>query len=293
MQNNMLVTILTPTYNRAGMLPILYESIKKQLCLDFEWIIVDDGSIDNTSDIVKPWLDETLFSIRYIKQNNGGKHRAVNRGVKEAKGDLLFIVDSDDVLPIDSIAIIKTEYNKIKGNINYCGICGLKAYFTGGKVGGENNYSELECNSLDFRYKYHIKGDVAEVFITDIIKQYPFPEISGEKFCPEDVVWQRIAKKYNFHNFYKKIYLCDYFPDGLTKKITKIRMQSPVASTICYKELTEAVVPLIIKVRASINYWRFWLCPSKERKKCIKPYWIWTLPLGWLMHLNDKIHNNY
>lgn len=286
----MLVTILTPTYNRANMLPLLYESLKKQSCQDFEWIVVDDGSIDNTSELLKKWQLEHSFTIRYIKQANGGKHRAVNRGLIEAIGELLFIVDSDDILPIDSIATIKTEYDKIRGNTIYCGICGLKAYFTGEKVGGENNYSEIECNSLDFRYKYRIKGDVAEVFITNVIRQYPFPEISGEKFCPEDVVWQRIARKYIFHNFYKKIYLCDYFPDGLTKKITKIRMQSPIASTICYKELSESAVPFIIKIRASINYWRFWFCHSKESKPRIKPYWIWTLPLGLLMHFNDQRH---
>lgn len=287
----MLVTIFTATYNRAGMLPSLYDSLKRQTSKDFEWLIIDDGSQDNTANVVKEWYSNEAFQIRFIRQPNGGKHRAINNGVKHAKGELFFIVDSDDQLTPDAIEIVKEEYAKIKGKPEYCGVCGLKAYFTGEKVGGENEYQELECNSHDFRYKYHIKGDVAEVFITRVFREFPFPEISGERFCPEDVVWQRIAEKYIFHNFYRKIYLCDYYPDGLTKKITKIRMQCPVGSTICYSELSKCNVPIVIKLRASINYWRFWFCKSNSQKPNIGLKWILTLPLGYIMHLNDTRKN--
>lgn len=287
----MLVTVFTPTYNRAHVLSNLYNSLIEQTCVDFEWLIVDDGSTDGTEELVSSWLGKQSFLIRYIKQENGGKHRAVNQGALEAKGELFFIVDSDDVLTEDAISIVKEEYEKVKDCSDYCGVCGLKAYFTGEKVGGEDDFTELECNSLDFRYKYNVKGDVAEVFKTDVIRRYPFPEIQGERFCPEAVVWQRIAQKYKFHYFYKKIYLCDYLQDGLTKKITLIRMQSPVASSICYKELSEARVPFKIKFRAAINYWRFWFCPSYNTKPLIKFLWFWAMPIGFLMHLVDEKRN--
>lgn len=286
-----MITIFTPTYNRAHVLPNLYNSLVEQTCTDFEWLIVDDGSSDSTEELVSLWMDKQPFQIRYIQQENGGKHRAVNRGALEAKGELFFIVDSDDVLTRNAISIIREEYKKVKDCPEYCGVCGLKAYFTGEKVGGEDNYTELECNSLDFRYKYNIKGDVAEVFKTDVIRQFPFPEIPGEKFCPEAVVWQRIAQRYIFHYFYKKIYLCDYLQDGLTKKITKIRMQSPVASTICYKELNEACVPFRIRLRAAINYWRFWFNSSDYPKPSIKVCWLLIMPLGFLMYLVDGKRN--
>ena len=97
----MLLTILTPTYNRAGMLPQLYNSLKKQACKDFEWVIVDDGSTDNTQEVVKAWLLGSDFPIRYFYKENGGKHTALNYAVQKIESELTFIVDSDDTLTID------------------------------------------------------------------------------------------------------------------------------------------------------------------------------------------------
>lgn len=283
----MLITVFTPTYNRAYILPKLYESLCRQTSKDFEWVVVDDGSTDETKELFSQWKKEATFPIHYDIVPNGGKHRAVNRGAKIAEGELFYIVDSDDQLPDDAISIIAEEYAKVRGRKDICGVCGLKAYFTGEKVGGEQNFGELECNSLDFRYKYKVKGDMAEVFRTSVIREFPFPEIDGEKFCPEAVVWQRVAAKYKYHYFYRKTYLCDYLPDGLTAKITKIRMQCPVASSICYSELSQADVPFVQKIRASINYWRFYFCKSKNKKASISPMWWFTMPLGLLFHLKD------
>lgn len=282
-----LVTVFTPTYNRAYVLPDLYKSLCHQFNKNFEWVVVDDGSNDDTEALFKEWIKDSGISIRYVKVPNGGKHRAVNIGARIAEGELFYVVDSDDQLPEDAISIIISEYEKVRNRKDLCGICGLKAYFTGEKVGGEQDFGEIECNSLDFRYKYKIKGDMAEVFRTSVIREFPFPEIECERFCPEAVVWQRMASKYKFHYFYRKIYLCEYLPDGLTAKITKIRMQCPVASTICYSELTQAKVPFLQKIRASINYWRFWFCPSNNKKASISPLWFWTMPLGWAMHIKD------
>mgnify|MGYP000014783409 CR=1 FL=1 len=284
----MLVTIFTPTYNRAYILSKLYVSLCKQTCKDFEWLVVDDGSTDDTKSLCCKWKEEADFPIHYVSVSNGGKHRAVNYGAKIAVGELFFIVDSDDQLPDDSISIISEEYNKVRDREDICGICGLKAYFSGEKVGGEQTFESFVCNSLDFRYKYHIRGDMAEVFRVKIIREFPFPEIPNEKFCPEAVVFQRIASKYDFYYFYRKIYLCDYLPDGLTARITRIRMQCPVASTICYSELIKSKVPIIQKIRASINYWRFWLCQTTNQKANIGVLWLITFPLGFMMHINDK-----
>lgn len=286
----MLVTIFTPTYNRAYILPKLYESLRQQSCKDFEWLVIDDGSTDNTKHLFEEWNNNNKdFPIRYITTSNGGKHRAMNLGAKLSNGELFYIVDSDDLLPIDSIKKIKEKYLTVKDIPQLGGICGIKAYFTGEKVGGEQNFGTLYCNPLDFRYKYKIKGDVAEVFKTSVIREFPFPDIPGEKFCPEAVVWQRFAAKYKFYYFYEKIYLCDYLPDGLTAKITKIRMQSPVASTICYAELANSKIPFVHKIKASINYWRFWFCKTNNKKASINPIWYITFIIGLTMHINDLI----
>lgn len=284
----MILTVFTPAFNRSYSLPTLYESLKRQTCMDFEWLIVDDGSIDNTEDVVKPWLQERKFCIRYIKQENGGKHRAVNRGLKEAKGELFFIVDSDDYLTDDAVDKIIVAYNSIKGDDSFCGVCPLKVNKELNKVGGEFPYETLDCSSLDFRYKYWITGDMAEVVKTEVFRKFPFPEIEGERFCPEALVWNRIGMSYKFHYTNDKVYVCEYLPDGLTAEITKIRMHSPVASCICYKEQTLMPVPFRIKLKSAINYWRFWFCSSNHKKPSIPLFWWWVMPIGFLLHLKDN-----
>lgn len=284
-----MLTVFTPTYNRAYRLPDLYESLCCQSCNNFEWLVVDDGSSDNTGELIAQWQAEKKLSIRYIQQENGGKHRAINRGVKEASGELFFIVDSDDRLTDNAIETIYTEYQAVAGNEKYCGVCGLRAYLSGERIGGENDFGTLDCNPLDFRYVHRMQGDMAEVFRTAVLREFPFPEIPGEKFCPEAVVWQRISAKYTMRYFYKKIYLCEYLPDGLTRHIVKARMNSPVGAAICYSELMNAQVPLLIKIRASINYWRFRLCPSPHRMPHVHPLWVITFPVGLLLHLADRL----
>lgn len=259
-----------------------------QTSYDFEWLVVDDGSSDDTEKLFVEWQQDKLFPVRYVRQSNGGKHRAINRGAELARGELFFIVDSDDYLAKESIETIVKEWHKVKDKEYIAGVCGLRAYPSGQKVGGEEDWSNLDCNSLDFRYKYNCKGDMAEVLRTDVLREYPFPEIQNEKFCPELLVFSRIASKYKLHYFYRKIYICDYLPDGLTAKITKIRMLSPVASCMCYKELVDAKVPWVIKLKNAINYWRFRFCNSPHAFPSLSSLWLWTLPVGYLMHLRDK-----
>lgn len=269
-----MITIFTPTYNRAYSLPRLYESLCKQSDNDFEWLIVNDGSTDNTDELVKSYIAENRITINYIVQNNGGKHRAINRGVSEAKGELFFIVDSDDYLVPDAIKTIKAIFEPIRENPVFAGLTGLRIYPSGEKVGGECSFDILDCNALDFRYKYHIQGDMAEVFRTDILKQYPFPEFDDERFCPEALVWNRIALKYKLRYAYQRIYVCEYQPDGLTAKITRIRLQSSQASTLYYSELTRMPVPLSIRVKAAINYWRF---SKKSDRKIYRISFIYNI----------------
>lgn len=283
-----MITIFTPTYNRAYRLPDLYKSLQAQTCKDFEWLVVDDGSTDNTSELFGQWQAEyNSFPIRYFKQPNGGKHRAVNRGVKEAKGELFYIVDSDDVLPSKSIEIIIQYYNQIKDNTQFAGVCGLKAHFNGERVGDGENFGTLDCNSLEFRYKYKQKGDMGEVIKTDVYREFPFPEINGEKFCPEALVFNRIATKYKLRYFYKKVYMCEYLDDGLTASIVKVRMKSPQTSTMYYSELFHMSISFVQKIKAAINYWRFAYCMDNTKPK-YPIGWGWIFkPLGYLYHKKD------
>lgn len=283
-----MITVLTPTYNRASLLIILYQSLIKQDFDDFEWIIVDDGSIDATTEIVDQFIQERQIVITYIKQANGGKHRALNRGVKEAKGELVLIVDSDDSLPINSLSIIYSHYLDIKDNSSIGGVCGLMAHHDGTIIGERKISSSMNLSSIEMRYEYGFVGDVCEVFKTDVLREFPFPEIENEKFCPEALVWNRIATKYKLHYFNEVIYYRDYLDDGLTSKIVRIRMNSPIASMICYAELNQLDILFKDKFKAAINYWRFRLCYNGSGSYP-KLFGLWNAiaPLGWLIHLND------
>ena len=288
-----MITVLTPTYNRASLLINLYQSLIKQDFGDFEWVIVDDGSVDATTDIVNQFIQEGQIVITYIKQANGGKHRALNRGVKEAKGELVLIVDSDDSLPNKSLSIIYSHYLDIKDNSSIGGVCGLMAHHDGTIIGNRKICSSMNLSSIEMHYKYGFVGDVCEVFKTDVLREFPFPEIENEKFCPEALVWNRIATKYKLHYFNEVIYYRDYLDGGLTSKIVRIRMNSPIASMMCYAELNQLDIPFKDKIKAAVNYWRFRLCYSGSRSYPNLPgLWNAIAPLGWLMHLNDIRVNN-
>lgn len=288
----MLITVFTPTYNRARLLSRLHESLKAQTYQSFEWIIVDDGSTDNTEAVIDSLLErqsEYGFSLRYFKQQNGGKHRAINRGVQEARGELFYIADSDDYLPDDSFVKVAEKYAEIKNDKTIGGICGLDMTPQGDVIGSGLPCEEIICSSLNLRVKYHVTGDLKEVFLTHVMREFPFPEFEGERFCPEALVWNRIAQKYNLLFFNEPIYIAEYQPEGITASIVRARMNSPVASVTTYQEFNSYNIPIKEKIKAAINYWRFHACVAKGKQVPKLPwYWFWCQPIGYLMHLRDK-----
>lgn len=291
----MLITVFTPTYNRAHLLPRLYESLCRQTFRDFEWVVVDDGSTDGTEECVAAMCNEQCvmhnsFTIRYFQQANGGKHRAINRGMKAAQGELFLILDSDDSLPETSLEKIAFYYQQIKDNSSFGGVCGYMAHHNGTIIGRGNDAPLLDANTLELRYKYHVQGDMCEVFRTPVLKEHPFPEIADERFCPEALVWNRIARKYKLRVFHEVIYFRDYLDGGLSDKIIRIRMESPMASMMTYAEMLGYDIPLKEKAKSAVNYWRFRLCSDAKDKPQIPWYWHWTMPLGWLMHRRDLRH---
>lgn len=291
------ITIFTPTYNRARTLTRLYESLLCQTSTNFEWLIVDDGSTDNTEDIITQFQTNSSFAVVYYRQLNYGKHIAINRGLDIAKGELFFIVDSDDWLRDNAVERIVFHYTQIKGNNQFAGVCGLKVFENGEKVGGECDFGVLECNSLDFRYKFHVKGDMAEVFITDILRKFRFPTTLGEKFCPEALVWNKIAIHYKLRYFYEKIYFCEYLPDGLTAKITKLRIKNPINSCTYYVELSKMPISLFSKLKAQINFWRFSFYLQESFSQKLNQIGIGALivyPIGLIMYsLIDKKNESF
>lgn len=282
-----MITIFTPTYNRAHTLPRLYRSIQHQSLMNFEWLIIDDGSTDNTENIILKWQKEAQFSIRYYKQENGGKHRATNYASRLARGDLFFIVDSDDYIPYNAVELLEHYYASIKNDNSFCGVAGSKCYPNGQRVGGEVSYQVLDTDVVTYRQTLNIKGDMAEVWKPSVLREYPFPEIPGEKFVTEAIVWNEIAKKYKLRYFNKEIYTCEYLDDGLTKNIRRHHRNSPRGTMLYYISLMkDSRFSLIKHITAAISYWRYTI--RYKGKRLSPPFWAYFLfPLGYFFYLND------
>lgn len=226
----MKITVFTPTYNRGYIIENLYKSLQKQTFTDFEWLVVDDGSIDNTEELFNRWKKEdNNFNIRYYKKENGGKHRAINYALKIIKSPYVFIVDSDDILTNDAISTINSWIEEID-NEKIVAVSGLKGYNLNQPMGDINFFSGnnyIDVSNLE-RDKLNMNFDMAEVYKTSILKKYPFPEYDGENFITEGIVWDRIAHDgYQIRWFNKIIYICDYLDDGLTKSGRKIFIDNP------------------------------------------------------------------
>lgn len=212
------ITIFTPTYNRRKLIDNLYHSLLMQTDKNFEWLVVDDGSTDNTENYFTDLLaKQQPFPIRYIKQENGGKHRAINKGIQNANGELFFIVDSDDYLTEKAIEKINQWITTLDNSHKWAGISGLKGFSKDSVVGQHSDFSYIDAKNNE-RRKYNLLGDKAEVYFTDVLKQHPFPEIPGENFISEEIVWNAIARDgYYLRWFNEIIYICDYLEGGLTK----------------------------------------------------------------------------
>lgn len=288
-----MITVFTPSYNRAKLLPALYESLKRQTYKDFEWLVVDDGSTDDTRQVVEGFLKEKAISVRYFYKENGGKHTAINLGVREARGELFFIVDSDDELPADSLHIINTYYQEIADDDRIVGVGGLISHRDGSMV-TKGMDKTVDASTMEMKYRIKAKGDFSEAYKTAMLRQCPFPEIPGERFCPEILVWNRLTQKRKVRFFPKVIYYRDYLDGGLSDTIVRIRMNSPLLSMMTYQELTQAPIQTVYKLRNAINYWRFRCCLAAQHPSVsalamprLKGWLNVVRPLGWLMHKRD------
>ncbi len=216
----MLFTVFTATYNRARLLPRLYTSLKRQQFTDFEWIIVDDESSDNTRQVVESFTQvDNPFPIFYYQQKHGGKHRAINYSLQKATGEFFFIVDSDDFLTDDALQLAAEWVQTIRNEPKLCGVAGLKESESGeiwGEFSSDQEY--IDAGNLE-RKQYHLGGDKAEIYLTACMRNHLFPEFEGEYFMTEAYSWNAIAAEgLKLRWFNKPIYVCEYLDDGLTKK---------------------------------------------------------------------------
>lgn len=220
-----LLTILTPTHNRGKYLGDIFKVLQQQTNQNFEWMIVDDGSTDNTKEIVESFIESNKLRIRYFYKENGGKHTAVNYGLKYISTKLTVILDSDDTFTNDAVEVIEKTYNENKNEENICGFTFLRQR-KNGELFGKAFPREGRYNFSKWRLSKISTDERCDVFYSEIMKQYPFSEYEGEKYIGESTMMIKMSYKYDMIGKNIVIGISDYLEGGLTDSNRMLRLHS-------------------------------------------------------------------
>lgn len=254
----MLITVFTPTYNRRELLTRAYNSLLNQTSKNFCWLIVDDGSEDDTSAFVRQWMKDEKIAIQYIYCENGGKMRAHNIGVAHAATTLFFCLDSDDYLVENAIELIAeswedilrcglTDKNKVAGVVAHKGKSPLDTL-------SGSQFPDVDFSTLRGLYQRGFKGETTLIFRTDILKSYLFPEISGEKYVPEDYIYDKIDEEYILKVMPRILTICELRNDGYTDCVQKLRDENPVAWYLYYEQRARITEVSLLKLKYISHY---------------------------------------
>lgn len=225
-RDQLFLSIITPTYNRAHLLNTCYESLLRQTDKDFEWIVVDDGSKDNTQDVVKTFNTKD-FEIVFVQKENGGKHTALNASHPYIRGKYVLILDSDDYLTDTAVEQVRRGWETWEHNPQI----GLLTFLKGASEADPNCTGPVAGEPVDIlRYKRNVihSTDCCEVIRTKLFLQYPFPVFSEERFVAECALWNRVAQTHKCVYSNEVIYICEYLEGGLTDSGRAMRIRNPL-----------------------------------------------------------------
>lgn len=265
------LTVLTPAYNREKELHSLFASLCRQSVKDFSWLVVDDGSTDGTADFVRQCATKADFEIKYYYKENGGKHTALNFALSRISTALVFIVDSDDSLTDDAIAVIYEKYSLYGADRDLCGFSFLRR---------KPDSSEYMCGPVPqdgmlstycaCRVNGGLDGDMAEVWFTEKLREFPFPEFPGEKFLGEDTVLVKLSGKYKMRFFNKAIYISAYLDDGLTRNRRRHNIRSPRGCVERALAFLGADVDMKHKVKSMLQYFIYGEFAGEKQARLFK-----------------------
>jgi glycosyltransferase involved in cell wall biosynthesis len=221
------LTVFTPTYNRAYCLHLGYEALKRQTSKDFKWLIIDDGSTDNTKQLVDSWISEGDVEIEYCYKENGGMHTGHNKAYELIDTELNVCIDSDDYMTDDAVELIINKWKKYGGE-QYAGLLGLDIDKNGKVIGTKFPDNLSQCKYSELKRKHGVVGDIKFVYRTDIIRKYiPYPVFEGENFVPLGYVYALVDKDYNMLCSNDVYCIVEYMTDGSTKNIVKQYFHNP------------------------------------------------------------------
>lgn len=271
-----IITVFTPTFNRGYILCKLYESLCKQTSQDFVWLIVDDGSTDNTKELIISWKNEKKIKIEFIVKKNGGKHTAINSGIKLCTTPLFVCVDSDDLLTEDAIKILCNHW-KNEEQQNILGFYGMQGDFSGYPTGRNwpttTKYARM--NELYNKYKYI--GETIMVFRSDILKNYAFPVYDNEKFVTESALYDQIDRILPMRLINEIVYLSGYLDDGYTAQGMTLHLRNPKGYAHFLKQRAVLNDSLRMRLKCAIKYYS-WIKVNNIQDSLFHeikvPYWL-------------------
>jgi hypothetical protein len=298
-----LFTVFTPTFNRAGTLGRVRDSLERQTFRDFEWLIVDDGSVDGTRELVAGWTAQAGFPIRYQWQENAGKHVAFNRGVALAQGELFLPLDSDDECVPHALEAFRRHWLAIpeaeRGR--FSAVTALCADPDGRVVGERFPRDVIDADSREAVLAWGIRGEKWGFHRTAVLREFPFPEPPGTRFVSEGVVWLRIAGRYRtrFVNEALRIYHRDLSPAA--GALSALSPGVVVGRLLYYRVILDECTaylgraPLAM-LRAAVGAARYGcdhgdgpLAQARAlRRWRARALVLAALPLGWLLSLRDR-----
>jgi len=291
------LSIVTPTWNRAYTLARLADSIAAQGSRDFEWILVDDGSTDETPELAEALSGRgDLPAFLFRRKPNGGKHTALNEALELATGEYVLVVDSDDALPPDAVERIARALVPYRSDPGVAGLVGLRADPAGAVIGDRFPEGAPPRDLATISFRERVGGDKAEVVRLEVLKRYPFPVLAGERFLGEGVVWHRMAfDGLRFATVNDAFYLCDYRPDGLSARSLALRIANPKGTLLYYGESLKLDLPPGALVRQALNLARFaahagfprgWLEPVPGTRRHLARALV---PAGAMIALLDRL----
>jgi len=252
------LTIFTPTYNRAYILPQLFDSLLAQTNKNFEWLIVDDGSSDNTKNLIENFKSKANFKITYIYQENQGKHVAINTALSHIKTAYFATVDSDDFLQKNGIEIVEKKIPSINQENKIIGIASPINILNNTARNKKDIDRDIAVTTNELKFKYGYEGELTLIFKTDLAKKFEYPIFKGEKFMLESVVFDRMDSDYKFLYINASIVNAEYREDGLTAQGKKLLLNNPQGSALAYKQkMNNSKIPLNHRKTFAKNYWDY------------------------------------
>jgi glycosyltransferase involved in cell wall biosynthesis len=230
------LTVFTPTYNRAYCLHQCYESLVRQTCKDFIWMIIDDGSKDDTKNLVNKWKKDNLIDIEYIWQENQGMHGAHNTAYASIKTELNVCIDSDDYMPDDAVEKILSLW-ETHGSKNVSGIIGLDANADGQIIGSNLPSNLITATLFDLYYKHGVSGDKKLVYRTDLTKHFPYPVFENEKYVGLAYKYYKLDQQYEMLLLNEVLCCVEYLPDGSSLNMLQQYRKNPKGFAFYRKEL--------------------------------------------------------